>query len=229
MIGDDNYKYDNKDNNENKNIDKNDYKPELLTLSEKEMFLLTNGIVRQCFNQLKRFNVTTNDISKVIFKYFENDYNRYWQIRYEVSWAISNATVSMDCTITFKIDSLFDQFENVVALLTNLLEYEYSMEHDTNPKRCTKLLTVVLEALNNLFNAGSRVQNVNALITSTETLNTFAIQMEQAGCVDQVCFLLSRNMFNNEFFNTIVLHRIQYNFNILHNCYSCGKLLQMIK
>lgn len=116
-----------------------DKKFELITLTDNQTRLLTHGLIRRHLNQLKRFNVSPNDISTIVFKYLQNDFDRYFLIRNAAVNVISDV---IDCTSNPQVcDYLVG--ENVIPALCCLLTQFSRVKEQTLEVTLSALLRIL--------------------------------------------------------------------------------------
>ena len=112
-----------------------------IVVQHHQMILITNGFVSRYLNKLGKYNISPNDISSVIFKYFENDFNRYSVVRTSALYAITNIVC------TSQRDIVLDCLNQcLTTLLCNVLQYGDLCTHQTK-HRVLKYILLSLECL----------------------------------------------------------------------------------
>ena len=125
---------------------------ELITLSKNKLLLLINGIFRQYLNLNRRKSIRPNDISAIIFCYFENDDDRYRNIRKYAANAVID--IIKDTSI-IPVDIIN---KDLITSLCDLLNCQMTNRLDGN------LLLVVMQTLSNLLTCQTVSVNYLGLI-----------------------------------------------------------------
>ena len=139
-----------------------------ITLSKDKLLLVVNGMFRQYLHCIKK-NMSPNDISSVIFSYFEDDDNRYKSSRGTAVWVVSNAT---QCTDTQPMQYLIEQ--GVIECLSNLLDSGMTNYLDGNT------MIDAMRALDNILLSGK----------SQGKVNKYRHVFENVGGIGHVCKII---------------------------------------
>ena len=97
--------------------------PKLISMAHDDMLSLTNGFIRQHLDKLGKYSVSPNDISTITFKYFENDYDRYFTTREHALYSILNM---INANYQERILCILNH--DVTSLLLNLLQRDLSQQ-----------------------------------------------------------------------------------------------------
>ena len=123
---------------------------ELVTLSKNEVLLLINGIFRQYLYSNGKKSFRPNDISTIIFYYFENDDDRYRNVRKHAVNAMGDIMKLYDQDRSITPARIVNK--DVITSLCNLLNFKMTNKLDGN------LSLVVMQILRKCFSI-----NVNYL------------------------------------------------------------------
>ena len=107
------------------------------------MLFVVRGFIRRYLNELGKYNISPHDISSIVFKYFENDYDRYFENRELAIMVLAEIINENEQDIVEDISN-----HGVTSLLRSLLQFDDVCKLYKKPKHSANccILVSILES-----------------------------------------------------------------------------------